>query len=1675
MQASKTFRLFISSTFSDFKLERQTLHEKVFPVIDLYCTERGCQFQPVDLRWGVSAEAQLDQKTLELCLNEVRACKHFPHPNFLIMLGNRYGWVPLPYAIEKSEFESIKNFCENDTKAGELLSDWYIEDTNHIMETSHAYVLKQRDPKGPYLDWKAWEVLENELRSYLQNAADALFKDTPSYSKYFHSATEAEVEEGIFQYLDATPYQKDLAQKSSELIAIDSEYVYGFIRENTNKTFDISKEPARSFIDADQTKVNEFKNELIGTLNDTNLLTSKVSISNDIDHPFNDEKYLDDFEEFMIRKFKSAVDKQISEAKSISKLVQERSEQLQFKALKIETFFGRKQELGQITDYLEAASIQPLIVHGISGIGKSSFIAKAIDQTEESLTHTVVYRFIGATASSSNIRTLLELLIEELAEENILIKPEAFEQDSNKFNAQIKELFLSIEKPTVLILDALDQLQHNDWLQWLPLDLPNNLKIILSMLDQKNYEHYYDLLKNKINKSNQIEIKPLEIEHAKDTLVSLLEKEKRTLTDIQFKYAINQYVNNDSSPLYLKIAFEEIKTWKSSDLDETLSNERTQGIIKEFIDRLTSKYHHDRIIVHKILGLIAASRDGLSEKEILDLLSRDEMILDSLEKFNKLTLTIDGKQTRRFPISIWARLYEQLKPFTNIRLIDGENLIQFFHRQIDEAVGSYCYEDKKQALHTELSNYFLTLQDETQTWDKRYHNLHMLDELPYHLFHANDSVRLKEILFDLEFAGSIYDHDKQNRFREIIEKATQLAGITQEEIFPWESFYREKGHLIARTNEVLWRPHQSLFQLAYEDGENSPLSKKADELLQSNRINFLWLKNKTPYKHFVRSGLLKPFRAHMDKILGIEVFPDGRILSYAYVADYNICLWNSDGELLALLVGHTHPINGVKILADGRILSYSADETLCLWDSDGNPLAVLKGHTNPVHGVKILPDGRILSYAHDNTIRMWSSEGKFLRGWRWHVDTVQGIEILSDEKCVSYSDDGSLMIWKLNGIRWFYKFFFGKRLGHGGIVNGVKILSDGKILSYSDDHTLCLWDSNGKSLAILNGHAGSVRGAEILPDGKILSYASDDTLRLWDSHGKPLAVLKGHTSSINGVKILPDGSILSYAHDNTMRMWSSEGESVAIYKGHVGFVKGAEILPDGRILSYSDDGTVRLWDCNGETVAIYEGHTAAVNGVKVLSDKEFISYSDDFTLRKWNMEKERSTRLHEHSFNYSIKPKIFPDGRIILFSGSNMKLISNDGDLLATLEGHSSQVVGAELLDDGRIISYSWDETLRLWDSKGKEVSVLEGSSWWRDARVDILTDSKILLSRLEDSRLWDSQGTLLKRFADYWEINTLPDGRLCGIDYNDRIHLFNSNGDLLMNLVGHTKRVRGLIVMQDGRLLSYSDDTTLRIWNSTGETLAILTGHTGRVKGVEILSGGRILSYGDETLRLWDSDGKSLMILKEDGRVTSVQILPEGRFLSDWSLWNSDGTKLGKIDGTCIHALADGRILTYVHNSSDVRFNLWSKEGEHLGLNTIKYKWNTGPNEYFSTYPNEVMITYHDNLSWKLWDFNCSTDSIDFVGNTSGVNGVLLLNNEKILSYSEDGSVRLWDNKGCQESIWYLADDNTNITGVEQNTLVASNHNKLYLYGLYNGNQQVKIDITKRIPLDQIYRTTGS
>ncbi len=54
-QTSRLFRIFLSSTFSDFKIERNELYRRVFPLIKQKCAQLGYEFQVVDMRYTNSS------------------------------------------------------------------------------------------------------------------------------------------------------------------------------------------------------------------------------------------------------------------------------------------------------------------------------------------------------------------------------------------------------------------------------------------------------------------------------------------------------------------------------------------------------------------------------------------------------------------------------------------------------------------------------------------------------------------------------------------------------------------------------------------------------------------------------------------------------------------------------------------------------------------------------------------------------------------------------------------------------------------------------------------------------------------------------------------------------------------------------------------------------------------------------------------------------------------------------------------------------------------------------------------------------------------------------------------------------------------------------------------------------------------------------------------------------------------------------------------------------------------------------------------------------------------------------------------------------------------------------------------------------------------------------------
>jgi tetratricopeptide (TPR) repeat protein len=99
--------IFISSTFVDMQAERDYLRTRVFPELEDRLRARRCHLEWVDLRVGVATASQRDERTRELhvlkvCLAEVARCRPF----VLVLIGDRYGWVPAPERVEAAAAEA---------------------------------------------------------------------------------------------------------------------------------------------------------------------------------------------------------------------------------------------------------------------------------------------------------------------------------------------------------------------------------------------------------------------------------------------------------------------------------------------------------------------------------------------------------------------------------------------------------------------------------------------------------------------------------------------------------------------------------------------------------------------------------------------------------------------------------------------------------------------------------------------------------------------------------------------------------------------------------------------------------------------------------------------------------------------------------------------------------------------------------------------------------------------------------------------------------------------------------------------------------------------------------------------------------------------------------------------------------------------------------------------------------------------------------------------------------------------------------------------------------------------------------------------------------------------------------------------------------------------------------
>lgn len=382
-----------------------------------------------------------------------------------------------------------------------------------------------------------------------------------------------------------------------------------------------------------------------------------------------------------------------------------------------------------------------------------------------------------------------------------------------------------------------------------------------------------------------------------------------------------------------------------------------------------------------------------------------------------------------------------------------------------------------------------------------------------------------------------------------------------------------------------------------------------------------------------------------------------------------------------------------------------------------------------------------------------------------------------------------------------------------------------------------------------------------------------------------------------------------------------------------------------------------------------------------------------------------------------------------------LRLQRGVGGYERTLIGHASSVYGCAVTSDGkRLISASWDKTLKVWDlASGHQLLTLKGHTAEVTACV-LLPDEQHVLSASADMtlRLWDLQSgrelqTLRSHTGEITCLAVFPDGRRAVSGARDKtLKIWDlGTGQVISTLKGHLSWVAACAVLGGGdRIVSGAWDKTIKIWDVEAEReLLTLNGHAAGVRSLAVLPDGRRLISGaeDHTLKLWDlTAGQELVVYQgHTAGVTSCILLPDGRrmvsaakdkTLRVWDLHS--GQALATLQGhsawvTACAALPDGRQVA--SGSDDYSIKIWDlTAGQELA--TLQGH-SAAVSSCAMVRGRQRVLTGSADRTLKLWDINAGSAFLTLTGHSDLVTSCAVApDGLRALSGSWDKTLRLWD-----------------------------------------------------------------
>lgn len=402
-----------------------------------------------------------------------------------------------------------------------------------------------------------------------------------------------------------------------------------------------------------------------------------------------------------------------------------------------------------LISYINGSNIETRVVSGPSGSGKSSALARLCREiTTNHPEKLLIPHFVGASPLSTDIRHMLKRFCLELREhfgftdelereDNMSINaPAAIPEETDELISVFHDFVNRVQDDScvVFVVDALNQFDDRNQpylLNWLSKSFPSHVKLVVSCIDDPDREH---LLLDRVRemKLSELKVGPLTDEERKEILRRIPSISAKTLDEDQKKLLLDN--PSTENPLFLLVALEELRGFGSFELlNKRIAEFPREGdtvteIFCQVIKRLEEEFNGD--IAHQVLSCIAISRFGMSERELVRLLTRS-----SLTEWDDF-----------FPILRQIRYY----------MLHRGELIDFSHQHLIKAVRKYYFAEtsNQEAVHYDLAMFFYEQID--PSGDGSFSGpIRSLGELPYHLDGSGQNQPAISRLLDLPRRGFI--------------------------------------------------------------------------------------------------------------------------------------------------------------------------------------------------------------------------------------------------------------------------------------------------------------------------------------------------------------------------------------------------------------------------------------------------------------------------------------------------------------------------------------------------------------------------------------------------------------------------------------------------------------------------------------------------------------------------------------------------------------------------------------------------------------------------------------------------------------------------------------------------------------------------------------------------------